>query len=136
MNENQLEAGQYSALEEEKKDDRFWSKLGFIEQAFRARHGFWRYLIGTFCVFIASGLGQIPLVIAIFAKEGFSAMGKDQVYMMNVLDKNLTLFLMLLSFLVGLLALFLIVRTLHNQKIKTLTTSRKKVDWGRFLLGF
>lgn len=136
MNENQLVENQHSALEEEKRNDQFWSKFGFIEQAFRARHEFWRYLIGALCVFIASTIGQIPLMIAIIAKEGFSIAGKDQAYMMNVLDKNLTLFLLLFSFLVGLLALFLIVRTLHNQKIKGVTTSRKKVDWGRIFFGF
>lgn len=136
MNEDQITENHHSTLEDEKAKNQFWTKLGFIEQAYKAHHEFWRYLIGALCVFIASIIGQIPLMIAIFAKEGLSVAGKGQAYLMNVLDKNLTLFLVLFSFLVGLLALFLIVRTLHNQKIKDLTTSRKKVDWGRVFFGF
>lgn len=55
---------------------------------------------------------------------------------MKLLESNLNFFLLLFAFVVGLIALFLVVRLLHNQKIKDVTTSRKKVDWGRFLFGF
>ena len=61
---------------------------------------------------------------------------QDPNVMMTVLDSNLTLFLMLLSYAIGLLAVYLVVRFLHKQPFVELTTSRKKTDWGRVLFGF
>ncbi len=61
---------------------------------------------------------------------------QDPNVMMTVLDSNLTLFLMLLSFAIGLLAIYLIVKYLHRQPFVQLTTSRKKTDWGRVFFGF
>ena len=55
---------------------------------------------------------------------------------MSVLESNLSLFLMLLSFAIGMLGVYIIVKYLHNQPFKTLTTSRKKVDWNRIWFGF
>lgn len=43
---------------------------------------------------------------------------------------------MLLSFAVGLLAIYIVVRYLHKQAFVELTTSRKKTDWGRVFFGF
>ncbi|HCW63078.1 MAG TPA: CPBP family intramembrane metalloprotease domain-containing protein, partial [Leeuwenhoekiella sp.] len=60
------------------------------------------------------------------------AMGSlDQATLMGVLDKNLTLFLMLLSFVFALGGVFLAVKYLHQQKMKDIITTRKKFDWGR-----
>ncbi|MBD0832118.1 CPBP family intramembrane metalloprotease [Aestuariibaculum sp. TT11] len=43
---------------------------------------------------------------------------------------------MLLSFAVGLLALFLVVKYLHKQSFTQLTTSRKTINWKRFWFVF
>lgn len=110
--------------------------LGFIENAYKGKTEFWRYVIGTICAIFGSLIGQLPLAFVIVGKEGLSILGKDQNYMMHVLNKNLNLFLILLSFAVGLATLFLVVRHLHHQKIKELTTTRKKIDWKRFFFAF
>ena len=52
----------------------------------------------------------------------------DQATLMGVLDKNLTLFLMLLSFVFALGGVFLAVKYLHQQKMKDIITTRKKFD--------
>ncbi len=108
----------------------------FIENAFKGKTEFWRYVVGTICVIFGTIIGQLPWTIAIFLKEGMSVAEKDETYMMHILDKNLNLFLILLSFAVGLGMLFLVIRYLHHQKIKDVTTTRKKVDWGRFFFAF
>lgn len=112
----------------------------YIEQAFRAKHEIWRYLIGAFVVFIVSQLGALSLVfIATFKmmSEGGDLSGlQDQETLMTILDSNLTLFLMLLGFVAGMIGLYFIVRYLHKQNFRELTTSRKKVDWGRIFFGF
>lgn len=112
----------------------------YIEQAFRAKHELWRYLVGALLVFLVSQLGAIPLIfIATFklmSDGGDVTTIQDQNVLMSILDSNLTLFLMLLGFAAGMLGLYLAIRYLHKQSFKEVTTSRKKVDWGRVFFGF
>lgn len=108
----------------------------FIEQAYKYQHDFWRYLIGVLIVIAAIFAGQIPFVIAVFLKTGFDLQGMDESQVMQILDSNLSFFLMLLAFAVALIALFFVVRLIHNQSITGLTTARRKIDWGRFFFAF
>lgn len=108
----------------------------YIQQAFKYQNEFWRYLIGVLVVIVAVIAGQLPFVAAIIMKEGLDFQHLDEAEMLQILDPNLSFFLILLPFAVALLALFFIVRTLHGQPIKALTTARKKVDWERFFFGF
>jgi membrane protease YdiL (CAAX protease family) len=112
----------------------------YISQAFNVLHDWWRYFVGAIVVFIASQAGSIPFVIAATAKlmaEGGDVNDlQDTSKLMTILDSNLTLFLMLLGFAVGLLGLYFMVKYLHKQTMKSLTTSRSKVDWGRVFFGF
>lgn len=108
----------------------------FIELAYKAKHEFWRYIVGFVCVALAVIIGQIPWTIAVFAKEGMDVLQMSQPEQMGILSSNLNLFLILLYFLFGLAALFLVIRFLHQQKIKDITTTRKKMDWGRFFFAF
>lgn len=107
----------------------------YIAQAFNVLHEWWRYLVGLIIVIVAVTIGQIPLTIAIFYKafqNGDAMAAMDQSKMLSLLEPNLNLFLMLLSFGVGLLGLFFVAKYLHKQSITHLTTSRKKIDWKRF----
>lgn len=112
----------------------------YIEKAFRAKNDLWRYLVGGLLAFLASQLGAIPLVVAVILKslsEGRDLMDiQDQSKIMTILDSNLTLFLMLLSFAFGMAALYLVIRYLHKQRFTDATTSRKKVDWNRIFFAF
>ncbi|GAA4270413.1 CPBP family intramembrane glutamic endopeptidase [Hyunsoonleella aestuarii] len=111
----------------------------YIAQAFNILHDWWRYLVGVFIVVIAVIIGQLPFTAAVFYqayKNGDGLVGLDQTKMMTLLEPNLNLFLMLLSFAFGLLGLFLVVKYLHNQSIRHLTTTRKRIDWSRFWFVF
>ncbi|SRX75430.1 CPBP family intramembrane glutamic endopeptidase [Aequorivita antarctica] len=112
----------------------------YIQQAFKSLHEWWRYLVGFIIIFLASQIGSIPLLMAVTFKVmtdgGDIESIQDPNVLMGVLDSNLTLFLMLLSFAVGLLAIYLVVRYLHKQSFVQLTTSRRKTDWGRVFFGF
>lgn len=113
----------------------------FIEQAFKAKTDWWRYLIGMIIVFLAwQIIGGLPLMVAIILEMGPEIFTmteqEDMMQVLQVLDSNLAFFLLLLMFAVGLGALFLVVRLLHQQPIIEATTSRKKMDWGRFFFGF
>ena len=98
----------------------------YIQQAFKSLHEWWRYLVWFLIIFIASQIGSIPLLMAVMFKVltdgGDIESIQDPNVLMTVLDSNLTLFLMLLSFAVGLLAVYLVVKYLHKQPFVELTT--------------
>lgn len=107
----------------------------YIAQAFNVLHDWWRYLVGIIIIFIAVAIGQVPFTVAILAKaftDGGDVTKIDETKMLSLLEPNLSLFLMLLSFAVGLVGVLLASKLLHKQSIPHLTTSRKKIDWKRF----
>lgn len=109
----------------------------FIKQAYNAKTEWWRYLIGIVIIFLAWQLfGALPFMAALFLEAGPEVLNLTQEEMMKVLESNLSFFLLLFSFAVGLGALLLVIKYLHNQSIKEATTTRKRVDWGRFFFGF
>jgi membrane protease YdiL (CAAX protease family) len=112
----------------------------YIAQAFKNLHEGWRYLVGGILIFLISQLGSIPFVVAVLLKimseGGTFADLEDSSILMNTLDSNLTFFLLLLGYAIGLLGLYLIARFLHKQSFTSLTTARKKIDWKRFWFGF
>ncbi len=108
----------------------------FIQQAFKYQSEFWRYIIGVAIVLVFIIAGQLPLGLAIFLEGGFEIAGMEQDEMLQLLDSNLNLFLILLSFAFGLAGVFLAAKVLHSQPIIALTTTRKKIDWGRFFFAF
>ncbi|OIP50844.1 MAG: abortive phage infection protein [Flavobacteriaceae bacterium CG2_30_34_30] len=112
----------------------------YIAQAFKSLHEWWRYALGIVIVFIATQIGSIPFLGAaafkVMQEGGSFDELSDTNKLMTILNPNLTLFLMLLSFAVGLGALFLVIKFMHKQPIVEATTSRKKMDWGRFWFGF
>ena len=112
----------------------------FIRLAYNYLHDSWRYLVGFVVIFIIWQLGSLPFVLVamlkIFADGGDISSLEDPNIVMTILDSNLTLFLMLLSFVIGLLGLIFWIKKVHKQPMLSVTTTRKKVDWGRFGFGF
>ncbi|TXE15138.1 CPBP family intramembrane metalloprotease [Seonamhaeicola algicola] len=107
----------------------------YIAQAFNILHDWWRYLVGVLFVVIGVVIGQLPFTIAVAVKafsSGENMANLDQTKMLGLLEPNLSLFLMLLSFAAGLLVVILVSKYLHKQSFTHLTTSRKKIDWKRF----
>lgn len=111
----------------------------YIEQVHKSNNEFWRYIVGIVAIFFGWQIfGAAPLMTALLTKENamnILATG-DVGLMAEALGSNLFLFLMLLTFAIGLVCLFIWVKFVHNQSIKELTTSRKKVDWGRIFFAF
>ena len=111
----------------------------YIKQAFNIKHNWWLYVAGLAIIFIAVLLGQIPYTIVLIAKAletGVDLQKLDVSQAMRLLESNLNLFLMLLSYAAGFLAVLFVVKTLHKQSIRSLTTSRAKIDWKRFWFAF
>jgi hypothetical protein len=113
----------------------------YIEQAFKGLHESWKYVVGFIVVFVIATqiIGAMPLMGAIAYKTLETGNMIDMSDMSNVyslFDSNTTLLLILIPFVVGFVALFLWVKFLHKLDFKSLTTSRKKIDWKRVLFSF
>ena len=110
----------------------------FVEQGVNRENKFWKYIVGSLLIILTSTVGQIPLLIAIVVKvfsEGktMPTSGED---LMKVVDNNLSLFLVLLSFAVAMVGFYFVITLFHKQTFLSVTTSRKKVDWKRILFSF
>jgi hypothetical protein len=110
----------------------------FIAQGYKKGNDFWKYIIGSLLVIIASFVGQIPLTIAAFMKAYMDgkSIPTNEKDLYALFDSNLFLFLMLISFVFAIFALYLVVKKIHNQDFKEIVTSRKKMDWKRFFVAF
>ena len=114
--------------------------MDYIQQAYKGLYDSWRYLVGVIIIFFAwQLLGMIPLAIMLVIKvfgDNTVSMPADISQMSDVLGSNLFLFLMLLSFVFGLIGVFISSKALHKQSLTSLTTARKKIDWKRFWFVF
>ena len=109
----------------------------FIEQGINKNNDFWKYILGSIIIIGAATLGQIPLSLA-FLNESLKTnkIPTNTNEALQSLDSNLSLFLMMLSFVFGFIGLILVVKYFHKQSLLEITTSRKNVDWSRVFFSF
>ena len=107
----------------------------FLEVDINKRLPFAWYLLGSMIVITFSFVGQVPMLFFISEESTALMDPKNPMSMFNHLDKNLTLFLLLLSFFIAFLG-FLFVLNIHKQSIRSVTTSRKKIDFRRVTFAF
>lgn len=110
----------------------------FLKQGILPQNYFFKYIVGSVIVILASLIGQIPMIAAIYFKawKGNHDFPTSNDALMKFLAPNATLFLMLLSFVFALLAFFIVVKVLHKQTVLSVTSSRSQVDWGRIFFAF
>ncbi len=110
----------------------------FIEQGIKSENKFWKYILGSMFIIFASFVGQVPLLLGVLYETFFN--GKpyptSNEAVMRFFDSNLTLFLILISFVFTMLGIVLVVRYLHGQTMLSITTSRDKIDWKRVGFSF
>ena len=114
----------------------------YIPQAYKFKHDVWRYVVGTIIIFLIGWqlIGTIPLTIVSFLEAGslpeFLSASESSFASLFPAKSNLYLLLILLTFIGGFIALIFVIKYIHKQTLTQLTTSRKKIDWGRFFFGF
>ncbi|MDX6747797.1 CPBP family intramembrane glutamic endopeptidase [Polaribacter sp. PL03] len=114
--------------------------MNYIEQAYKGKNE-WYHWVLTFILVVLGWqvIGAFPLLMAAAAKSEnmtqFSEFAEDG-FMTAGLNKNFLLFLMILTFFIGLIFLFIGVKYIHKRTITSLITSRDKIDWKRFFYGF
>jgi len=113
--------------------------MNFIQQVYKGRNNWYLYIATLVVLFIGwQVIGVIPLLIGAVLHSTDTAefmKAAENSFMTLGIDKNLFLFLMILTFVGGLIALFIGVKYIHKRAFKTVVTSRKKIDWKRFLYG-
>ncbi len=110
----------------------------FIEQGIRPENKFWKYIVGSFIIIVAATIGQVPLLLGILIETFTSKKPypKTNEEVMQFLDLNLTLFLIMLSFVFAMIGIYYVVRYLHQQTMLSISTSREKLDWNRVSFSF
>lgn len=110
----------------------------FLEQVSTKESVFWKYLVGSFILFCASIVGQLPFTLGVLLKSYIEKTPYPSSYeaTMNFFDSNLSLFLMLVSFVFVFFQLYALVRFFHKQSFIQIITSRTKIDWQRVLFSF
>lgn len=104
--------------------------MNYIQQAFTGKLGMWKYLVVAVFFFGFMGLNLLAIFlididVEQLMKDQIAQKGSNQVLLEN-----------LVPFAIGLGGVFFWVKYVHNQRIRTLTTSRKKVDWKRVFFAF
>lgn len=100
---------------------------------------FLKYLLGSLIIITISTFGQAPLMLGILGKSYFDGKGipvLDDVGIMTFFDPNLTLFLIMLTFVFGLVGVYIVIKNIHNQTVLQVTTARRTVDWNRICFSF
>ncbi|KAF2517100.1 CPBP family intramembrane glutamic endopeptidase [Flavobacterium foetidum] len=110
----------------------------FLEQGIKPENRFWKYLLGSVFIIAASFIGQIPLSAAVLYKcfaenKPFPTTNEG---VMKMFESNMTLFLVMISFVFAFAGIYFVVKYIHHQTLLSITTSRAKVDWKRIWFSF
>lgn len=110
----------------------------FIEQGIHSENKFWKYLVGSIFIIIASTIGQLPLLLAVIFKSlaDGNAVPDNQDDLMKVFDSNTTLFLIMISFVFAIFGVYLVNKYWHKQHFMTIVSSRSTIDWSRVFVSF
>ncbi|MFD1602547.1 CPBP family intramembrane glutamic endopeptidase [Flavobacterium artemisiae] len=110
----------------------------FLEQGIKPENKFWKYILGSVFIITASFVGQIPLSAAVFYKtftenQAFPTTNEG---VMKMFESNMTLFLVMISFVFAFAGIYFVVKFIHHQTMLSVTTSRPKTDWKRIWFSF
>ena len=102
----------------------------YIEQGYRGDLGLWKYLFLP--------LGFISLMAFNYVATLASPVPVEDMMadMIDTFGANLVLVMMLLPLVLGLPVVLGWTRFIHPQSVRSLTTSRSRIDWSRVLFAF
>lgn len=114
--------------------------MNYFQQAYKGQNDLWRYFVSVFVIFIGwQFIGAIPLVvIAVMHSKDINAFmeGAKSSFLNMGINANAFLFFIILTFAIGLYFVFISIKYIHKRSFNSLVTSRKKIDWKRFLFTF
>jgi len=114
--------------------------MNYIQQAYKGNNQWYHWIFTLILVFFGwQIIGVFPLTgVAISYSSDMNEFvnAAQNNFMTLGIDKNLFLFLIIISFISGLLTLILGVKYIHRRTFKSLVTSRNLIDWKRFWFAF
>lgn len=114
--------------------------MNYIQQAYKGNTEWFHWVFTILLVFFGwQVIGVLPLMGLGFVHSAniteFTKAAEGN-FMNLGIDNNLFLFFMILTFIFGLISLFIGVKYIHQRTFTSLVTSRKSIDWKRFWFGF
>lgn len=116
----------------------------FLKAAYIGRNKWYLYLITVILVVVGTVIGQLPLLGVMFYKAEVNGIAQSEVAGMMEsmdftplgMDQNLTVFLLLLSFVVGLIFLWIGIRFIHGKPFEAIITPTSKTNWKKVFFSF
>ena len=105
----------------------------FITDFSTDKRPFGFYLIGSLVIILFSFLGQTPMFLFFSAETSSSS---DPFSYFSHLDSNLTLLLFLIPSLIAFFGFLFVIKYIHKQSLRSVTTVRKQIDVKRIIFGF
>ncbi len=102
----------------------------YIEQGYKGDIGLWKYWFIPTAFIALMALNYVAVLLSPVSVEDSMA------DMIEMLGSNVVLIIALAPLAVGLFVVLGWTKWVHSQTITSLTTSRKKVDWGRIFFAF
>ena len=114
--------------------------MNYIQQVYKGNNQWYHWIFTLILVFFGwQIIGVFPLSGVAFSYSSdmneFANAAQNN-FMTLGIDKNLFLFLIIISFISGLLTLIFGVKYIHRRTFKSLVTSRNLIDWKRFWFAF
>ena len=99
------------------------------------------YLLGSFIIILFNIIGQIPLLIVFISSlatksDKVDTSALNPMELLNIIPSNTRLFLMLFPFAFTFIGLWLVVKKIHEKSMRSIVTSRNKLDFGRIFFAF
>lgn len=113
-----------------------------LEYALGKNNQFWKYILTLFLSLLGANIvGIIPYIIVsiVIGSSNGLEIGDILENMMNAqyigMSLNLSLFLLLISFVTALATLILFIKLLHRQSFQEVINGTKRIRWNRILWG-
>ncbi len=114
--------------------------MQFLKQADTGKNEWWRYILTLMLMFFGwQFIGIVPMIVTAWFHTGnlsdFLEAAKSTFTNIGI-NSNLYLTVVIASFAFGLLFLTWGIIYIHQKKLISVLTSRKKIDWHRILFAF
>ena len=104
-----------------------------FDKSYRLKN-FGYYILGSFILIFFSFIGQLPMIP--FLPTELPSPDANPMDLFKSIPSNLRLFLLLLSFVAVVPAIWLVVKKLHDLPLMSILSSRKKIDLERVMYSF
>ncbi len=117
--------------------------MNHLESIIGKKNEWWRYIILFLVAFVAGQfVGAIPLgiVVAYGVMQDGGSSDLSNIDSSNLsqfgIDQNLTLFLMIIPFIVSLILFAALIKPIHQQSFKAVINGTGRIRWSKFFSGF